>query len=68
MEYGKHIISRALFEQNMYEKLNCTKFLEDIERLLAPGIVWDHHKAVEIVMMNYISQLPGETWAGLDRK
>ncbi len=67
MEHGNHIISRALFEQNMHEKLRSTKFLEDIGRLLAPGITWDHHKAVEAVNLSYISQLPGEAWAGLDK-
>lgn len=66
MEYGEHSISRALFEQNIHEKLRSTKFLEDIGRLIAPGVTWDHHKAVEIVKLNYISQLPGEPWAGLE--
>ncbi len=67
MEYGNHSISRALFEQNIHEKLNSTNFLEDIGRLLAPRITWDHHKAVEAVKLNYISNLPGEPWAGLGK-
>jgi predicted nucleotidyltransferase component of viral defense system len=67
MHHGEHIISRALFEQNMHEKLRSTKFLEDIGRLLAPGIAWDHHRAAELVKVNYISKLPGEAWAGLDK-
>lgn len=65
MEFGNHSISRALFEQNIHEKLSSTKFLGDIGRLLAPGINWDHHKAVESVKLNYITQLPGEPWAGV---
>jgi predicted nucleotidyltransferase component of viral defense system len=64
MEFGSHGISRALFEQNIHEKLTSTRFLEDIGRLLAPGINWDHHKAAEVVKSNYISLIPGQAWAG----
>lgn len=64
MEFGSHSISRALFEQNIHEKLISTRFLEDIGRLLAPEINWDHHKAAVVVKSNYISQIPGEAWAG----
>jgi predicted nucleotidyltransferase component of viral defense system len=64
MEHGNHSISRALFEQNMHEKLSSTRFLEDIGRLLAPEINWDHHKAMEVVKLKYISKLPGDPWAG----
>ncbi len=63
MAHGGHIITRALFEKNMYEKLKTNKFLTDITPLLAPGIIWDRKKAVK-VLKSYIVKLPGEPWAG----
>ena len=50
MEHGGYQITRALFEQNMHEKLNDPRFAADISPLLTNGYTWDMTKSAEAVM------------------
>ena len=57
-------VTRAMFESNLAEKLNMTKFSQDITPLLSPTVTWDFNNALNIVTRELISLLPGEAWAG----
>lgn len=63
MSFNEHVITRALFEINMNEKLQSKKFLEDIRPLLSPDINWEIEEGIE-VLNTYIAALPGEPWVG----
>ena len=60
---GKHI-TRAMFEQNLAEKLTSPLFCEDITPLLKPKLDWNLELAAEGVKENIITLLPGEPWQG----
>jgi predicted nucleotidyltransferase component of viral defense system len=64
MEHGGHKITRALFEQNMHQKLRDAQFAADISPLLATGYSWDIKAAAEAVSAELIRQLPGDPWSG----
>lgn len=59
MMYNGHQVTRALFEQNLYEKLTDPQFTADISPLLAAGVSWDMEKATEIVRRRLVGLLPG---------
>lgn len=64
MEHGGHTITRALFEQNMHEKLTDLQFTADLGPLLAVGHPWDIGTAAEFVASALFHRLPGEPWKG----
>ncbi len=43
------------------------EFLRDVLPLLASGITYNPHGALELVQHNLISRLPGDPWKGLER-
>lgn len=55
-------ITRALFEKNLFEKINSQMFLTDMEPLLAEKNKWDALQAYEAVMKNCVSLLKGSPW------
>lgn len=65
MDHGGHQITRALFEQNMREKLTDPQFMADISPLLAAGYSWEIGAAAEAVGAGLIKHLPGEPWKGV---
>jgi predicted nucleotidyltransferase component of viral defense system len=67
LEHEGNSIYRAEFERNLLEKLNDPRFTEDIDPLLTDGSSWDPYSAVEFVMNDLISLLPGESWRGRER-
>jgi predicted nucleotidyltransferase component of viral defense system len=64
MAHGGHNITRAMFEQNMHQKLTDPQFTADISPLLASGSSWDMRKAAEAVSAALIQRLPGGPWKG----
>lgn len=64
MDYGGHTITRALFEQNMHQKLIDPQFTADISPLLATGYSWDLRAAADAVGAALIERLAGEPWKG----
>jgi predicted nucleotidyltransferase component of viral defense system len=55
-------VTRAMFEQNLHEKLTDPRFTADIAPLLAPGHGWDLEDAAKHVLDGIITHLPGEPW------
>jgi predicted nucleotidyltransferase component of viral defense system len=62
MEFEKHPVSRAKFEQNLFEKAQDGAFLADIGPLLAPNIKYDSASALHRVEDVLIHRLHGEPW------
>ena len=62
MEYEKHQISRAEFEMNLFEKLEDSRFLEDISPLLTTGRSWDSRAAARYVLDSLAPLMPGDAW------
>jgi predicted nucleotidyltransferase component of viral defense system len=58
-------ISRAQFEQNIYEKQSDRAFLEDIQPLLRADLDYDPGLAMKRVRESLIEKLPGAPWRGL---
>lgn len=58
MDHGGHAVTRALFEQNMLQKLKDPQFTADISPLLAKGYSWDIVKAAAAVDKALIQLLP----------
>ena len=64
MEHEGHRVSRAEFEQNLSEKLQDHRFLEDISPLLIMNSGWDFQSAANFVMDSLVVCLPGDAWQG----
>nr|WP_283808736.1 nucleotidyl transferase AbiEii/AbiGii toxin family protein [Microvenator marinus] len=65
MNEGNHSVTRALFESNLHEKSKRKDFRNDMEPLLRQGLSWDFEEALEIVLTELITKLPGDPWKGL---
>jgi predicted nucleotidyltransferase component of viral defense system len=64
MEHDGHAITRALFEQNLAEKMGDPDFLADISPLLSADHTWDPAVEAPLVSRRLIERLPGEPWKG----
>jgi hypothetical protein len=64
MDHGGHVITRALFEQSMHQKLKDPQFTADISPLLANGYTWDMSTSANAVIAGLIQRLPGDPWKG----
>ncbi len=62
MREGGHAVSRAQFEQNLEAKRSDARFVSDIEPLLRPGSNWDVDTAMDVVLAEFVSRLPGAPW------
>jgi len=62
MEYEEHQISRAEFEMNLFEKLDDSRFLDDISPLLTTGRSWDSRAAARYVLDSLAPLMPGDAW------
>jgi len=59
-----HKVSRAEFEQNLYEKLGDPRFIADIGPLVVAGSGFDPATAAEFVLKRLAILIPGEPWKG----
>jgi predicted nucleotidyltransferase component of viral defense system len=57
-------VARAPFEQNLEEKRADPLFAGDMAALVRPGLAWDAAVAMERVLGELVSRLPGEPWLG----
>lgn len=61
---SKASITRAIFEENLHNKLALPAFQDDLRPLLSPGAEFDHAAGGARVMTELIARLPGEPWKG----
>jgi len=61
-----HKVSRAEFEQNLYEKLGDPRFIADIGPLIVADSGFDPAMAAEFVLKRLAILIPGEPWKGKD--
>jgi Nucleotidyl transferase AbiEii toxin, Type IV TA system len=64
MEHDGHIVTCALFKQNMQQKRTDPQFTADIGPLLASAYSWDFAAVTATVQAALIERLPGEPWRG----
>jgi predicted nucleotidyltransferase component of viral defense system len=64
MEHEGHTMSRAEFEQNLFEKLEDSGFIEDIGPLLIADSHFDFREAADLLMNQLLPLIPGERWQG----
>jgi len=62
MREAGHSASRAQVEENLAAKRHDARFVSDIEPLLRPGTDWDANKAMDVVLQDFVSKLPGARW------
>ena len=62
MDFEKHSVTRAKFEQNLFEKAQDAAFLSDIAPLLPTHIQYDSASAMRRVEETLIHRLTGEPW------
>ena len=60
LENEGHMVSRAEFEENHYDILDDSRFIEDIGPLLIVGSEWDLAKAAEFMMQELVVLIPGD--------
>lgn len=68
MQEGGHAATRAQVEANLDAKGRSKAFRGDIAPLLRPGIDWDFDRAMQAVLDQVVSRLPGEPWRGDERR
>jgi len=64
MKHEKRTVSRAEFEQNLFEKESGSAYQGDIRPLLAAGISYDASVAAALIRENLIKLLAGQPWRG----
>lgn len=57
-------ITRAMFEENLFEKRSSPVFLDDVLPLMHSGFTWNPEEAFDLVLDKLISKLPGASWKG----
>jgi len=62
MTEGGLAVTRALFEANLAQKSGRRDFRKDMDPLLRRDVSWDVDEALEVVLAELISNLPGEPW------
>ena len=65
MQQDSLSVSRAEFEKNMYEKLNSSDFLVDMQALLQAEHKHDPVEEYKLVHQELVSKLPGDAWKGI---
>lgn len=68
MENEKHWVSRAEFEMNLFEKLDDSRFLGDMEPLLTSSTSWSPKAAGMYVLDVLAPLMPGEAWQRTEEK
>jgi predicted nucleotidyltransferase component of viral defense system len=64
MAEGGHRATRAQVEANLLRKRDHPSFSTDVRPLLRPDIEWDFEVALESVLEEIVSRLPGGEWRG----
>jgi predicted nucleotidyltransferase component of viral defense system len=66
MAHGNQSVSRAEYEKNIFFKKMDSVFTNDITPLLAASFLseYDMHEALQMLLNDFASQLPGDAWKG----
>jgi predicted nucleotidyltransferase component of viral defense system len=64
MREGGHVVSRAQFEENLYDKSKDEAFRGDMTPLIRTGVPWEFDVAIREVSERVIALLSGEPWKG----
>jgi len=64
MTESGHSVTRAQFEENLAGKRRQPDFRDDVGPILRPGFSWDCDAAMDVVLENLVSLLPGDPWKG----
>lgn len=66
LAHDNRSVSRAEFEQNIFEKQKDAVFMDDIAPLLTNEFLlqYDMHQTFQLVLDDLVSLLPGDTWKG----
>jgi hypothetical protein len=59
-------ITRAQFEENLAGKRGDPDFRDDVAPLLRPGFFWDFDAALDDLLEQIVTLLPGEPWKGAE--
>jgi len=62
LAHENHRITRAAFEKNLFEKIEDSRFLSDIEPLLTTPVSWEPLSAATYVLDVLAPLMPGEMW------
>jgi hypothetical protein len=62
MNQEGHKVSRAEFEQNLFEKLDDPRFIADIGPLVVADSGFDLSMAADFVLKQLASLIPGDAW------
>lgn len=68
LKHEGHPVSRAEFEQNLFEKLSDKRFLDDIAPLLTTGSSWDYQAAGRYILQILAPLMPGDAWVKRDEQ
>ena len=61
-QHNNELISRAMFEQNLFHKKQHTDFISDMEPLLTEEVHWNFETAMLLVEQEIISKITGAAW------
>jgi len=64
MTEDERSVTRAQFEANLAQKRKQPDFRDDVSPLLRPGLSWDFHTAMEVVLDGLVARIPGAPWKG----
>lgn len=64
MDKEGHPVTRAILEANLTAKAGLPAFVDDIPRLLPPGVTFDIGAGLERVHRELLALLPGDPWKG----
>ena len=68
LEHEDHQVTRAVFEMNLFEKLNDRRFLDDMAPLLTTGASWDSRAAARYVFQALAPLMPGDSWQNTEER
>ncbi|GAI78971.1 unnamed protein product [marine sediment metagenome] len=60
--HNDQIVTRAIFEESMFKKLQNKEFTTDMSLLLAEEVDWDFQKGLDLVQKEIITKIPGNPW------
>lgn len=61
-EHNRQLISKAMFEQNLFEKQQYQDFLLDISQLLTHEYTYDLSEVMQVIQDKIVAYLSGEGW------
>ncbi len=60
--HNEQIVTRAMFEESIFKKLQNKEFTTDMSSLLAEEVNWNFEKGLQLVQEEIITKIPGNPW------